>query len=154
LGADFVDPTLRTAFDINSASYGSKQLLTIITQIFWSKSGDILLIEEPEISLHPESQALIQELFAEAVAAHKQIICSTHSPSFILSLSRVIGKKRLSKDDVAVYHVEKGAEGTRTRRLELNDRGFVKGWIPSYIKIENQLFDEWAETLGHNSNSS
>jgi predicted ATPase len=154
LGADFEDPTLRTAFDINSASYGSKQLLTIITQIFWSKPGDILLIEEPEISLHPESQALIQELFAEAVADHKQIICSTHSPSFILSLSRVIGKKLLSKDDVGVYHVEKSPEGTRTKRLELNDKGFVKGWIPSYIKIENQLFDEWAETLGQNSNSS
>lgn len=147
LGADFEDPTLKAVFDMNSASYGSRQLLTIITQIFWSKPSDVLLIEEPEISLHPESQVLIQELFAEAISNNKQIICTTHSPSFILSLSKVIGKKILSKDDVAVYHVEKGTEGTKTRRLQLNDRGFVIGWIPSYIKIENELFNEWAGRL-------
>jgi predicted ATPase len=147
LGADFEDPTLRATFDMNSASYGSRQLLTIVTQTFWSKAGDVLLIEEPEISLHPESQALVQELFAEAVGEGKQIICTTHSPSFILSLSRVIRKEKLSKNDVVIFHVEKGTQGTKTRRLELDDRGFVKGWIPSYISVENELFNEWAEGL-------
>ena len=147
LGADFEDPSLKTIFDMVSASYGSRQLLTIITQIFWSNSGDTLLIEEPEISLHPESQVLIQELFAEAIDDGKQIICTTHSPFFILSLSKVIQKELLSKNNVAVYHVEKKAEGTETRSLELNARGFVKGWIPSYMEIENKLFDEWVEGL-------
>lgn len=147
LGADFEDPHLKTIVDMISASYGSRQLLTIITQIFWSNSGDTLLIEEPEISLHPESQVLIQELFAEAVSDKRQIICTTHSPFFILSLSKVIKQKLLSRNDVAVYHVEKKAEGTKTRLLELNDRGFVKGWIPSYMDIENKLFEEWVEGL-------
>jgi len=147
LGADFEDPRLKKIFDMASASYGSRQLLTMITQIFWSNPGDTLLIEEPEISLHPESQVLILELFAEAVRERKQIMCTTHSPFFILSLSKVIGKKMLSKKDVAVYHVEKGTEGTETRQLELNDRGFVRGWVPSYMDVENKLFNGWAETL-------
>lgn len=147
LGADFEDPRLKTVFDMTSASYGSRQLLTIITQIFWSKSGDTLLIEEPEISLHPQSQVLIQELFAEAVNEGKQIICSTHSPFFILSLSKVVGNNVLSKNDVVIYHVEKGIEGTKTRRLELNDRGFVVGWIPSFMDIENKLFNDWVGNL-------
>lgn len=147
LGADFEDPNLKTIFDMKSASYGSRQLLTIITQIFWCDSDSTLLIEEPEISLHPESQMLIQELFANAVNEGKQIICTTHSPFFILSLSRVIERKILSKNDVAVYHVQKGTEGTETRLLELNDRGFVRGWIPSYMDVENKLFAEWVESL-------
>jgi predicted ATPase len=142
LGADFEDPALKTVFDLASASYGSRQLLTIITQIFWSKIGSTLIIEEPEISLHPDSQMLILELFSKALKDGKQIICTTHSPFFILSLSRVIGKGELSKEDIAIYHVEKKEKGTKTRQLELNDRGFVKGWIPSYMESEDKLFDE------------
>ena len=59
LGADFEDPSLKTVFDLSTASYGSRQLLAIITQIFWSGTGSTLLIEEPELSLHPDSQMLI-----------------------------------------------------------------------------------------------
>lgn len=147
LGADFEDPSLRTMFDLALASYGSRQLLTIIAQIFWSRSGDSIMIEEPEMSLHPESQVLLLELFAEAIRERKQIICTTHSSFFILSLSRAIGKKTLSKENVSLYHTEKGTEGTKTRPLDLDDLGFVKGWIPSYLKVEDELFHEWAEKI-------
>lgn len=147
LGADFQDPRLNTILDITSSSYGSRQLLTMITQILYCNPNSTLLIEEPEISLHPQSQVLVQELFAEAISKGKQIICVTHSPFFILALSKVIRQQKLPKDEVAVYHVEKGSEGTKTRLLELNNRGFVEGWIPSYIDIEKELFSEWVESL-------
>jgi AAA15 family ATPase/GTPase len=147
LGADFQDPNLNAILDMTSSSYGSRQLLTIITQVFFCKPGDTLLIEEPEISLHPESQVLVQELFSEVIDKGIQIICVTHSPFFILSLSKVLRQQKLSKEKVAIYHVEKRSDGTKTRLLELDDRGFVKGWIPSYINIENKLFTEWVEKL-------
>lgn len=105
------------------------------------------MIEEPEISLHPESQVLLQDLLAEAIRDGKQIICSTHSPLLILALSTVIKNRRLSKDDVALYDIEKEKKGTAAKSLQLDDSGFVKGWIPSYIKVEDKLFREWAERL-------
>jgi hypothetical protein len=62
-------------------------------------------------------------------------------------LSKAFGKKVLSKGDVTLYHVEKGTDGTKARLLDLDDRGFVKGWIPSYLKVEEDLFHEWAEKI-------
>jgi predicted ATP-dependent endonuclease of OLD family len=109
--------------------------MTIITQLFWSEPGDLIMIEEPETSLHPEFQVLLQELFAEAVRDGRQIVYSTHSPFLILALSRVIGKGILSRDDIAIYHVEKGDRGTKVKQLRLNDRGFVSGWIPTRILL-------------------
>lgn len=147
LGSDFNDPILKSPLELTFASYGSRQLLTVITQLFWSKPGDTILIEEPEMSLHPESQILLQELFAEAIREGKQIICTTHSPFFILALSKVIRTKKLSKNDVAIYHVEKKKKGTEIKKLELNEQGFVTKWIPSYIDIENELFHEWAKSF-------
>lgn len=147
LGSDYEDPVLKAVLNMALSSYGSRQLLTMITQIFWSEPGDLIMIEEPEISLHPGSQVLLQELFAEAIKEGKQIICSTHSPFLVLALSRVVRDRKISTDDVAVYHVEKTEQGTKVKLLELNERGFIKGWIPSYIKIEDELFREWAESL-------
>lgn len=148
LGSDFNDPIFKTPLELVFASYGSRQLLAIITQLFWSEPGDVILIEEPEMSLHPESQVLLQELFAEIVGEGKQIICTTHSPFFILALSKVVRSRKLSKDDVVIYHVEKKEKGTKIQKLELNEQGFVTKWIPSYIDIENELFREWAKSLG------
>jgi predicted ATPase len=147
LGSDFNDPILKTPLELTFASFGSRQLLTIITQLFWSEPGDTILIEEPEISLHPGSQVLLQELFAEIVGEGKQIICTTHSPFFILALSKIVENKKLSKDDIAVYHVEKKEQGTKIRELELNEKGFLTNWIPSYLKVEDDLFREWAEKI-------
>jgi hypothetical protein len=135
LGSDYEDPVFKTTLNLALASYGSRQLMTIITQLFWSEPGDLIMIEEPETSLHPEFQVLLQELFAEAVRDGRQIVYSTHSPFLILALSRVIGKGILSRDDIAIYHVEKGDRGTKVKQLRLNDRGFVSGWIPTRILL-------------------
>ena len=147
LGSDFIDPVLKTHLNLVLASGGSRQVLSMIVQLFWSEPGDIVMIEEPEMSLHPESQVLLQDLFATAVAEGKQIICSTHSPFLVLALSKVLKNGKLSRDNVVVHHVEKGESGTKIKQLQLNQNGFVTGWIPSYLKVENELFDEWAESL-------
>jgi hypothetical protein len=48
---------------------------------------------------------------------------------------------------VAVYDVKKEKTGSVVKKLELDERGFVTGWIPSYLEVENKLFDEWAKSL-------
>jgi predicted ATPase len=150
LASDFYDYVLEKDFNLALASYGSRQLLAIITQIFWSDPGDVIVIEEPEISLHPESQVLLQEMFAEAVRDGKQIIFSTHSPFLVLSIPKVTKQSQLSVNDVVIYHVEKTKDGTKLRPLELDESGFVRGWIPSYLKVEDDLFREWAEKIESN----
>jgi len=147
IGVDFEDPILKQTFQLSSASYGTRQVLAIITQVLWSKRGDTIMLEEPEISLHPEAQVVLQELFAEVIKEGKQIICSTHSPFLVLALSRVIKKKLLNLNEVAVYHVEKDEEGTRIKHLELNKHGFVVSGVPSFVKVEKELFQEWSESL-------
>ena len=147
VGSDFVDPVLKAHLKLVLASGGSRQALSMIVQLFWSEPGDLIMIEEPEMSLHPESQVLLQDLFATAISDGKQIICSTHSPFLVLALSRVLKTGKLSGNDVAVYHVEKGEAGTKVKQLQLNQHGFVTGWIPSYLRVEDELFDEWAESL-------
>lgn len=147
LGSDYVDDKLNAVFNLAMASHGSKQILSVITQLFWSDPGSIIMIEEPEISLHPDLQAHLAELFAESIIDEKQIIITTHSEFIPLTLSIPIQKGLLKTDDIAIYHVEKGEKGTAIKRLELTSKGYVKGWIPSFAELEERLLKEWMNTV-------
>ena len=145
--SEYLDPSFGVVLNLSSASQGSRQILSVITQLFWSRPGDIIMIEEPEISLHPGSQVLLTELFAEAIAEGKQIIITTHSEFLPLALRRPIKSGLLTLDDIALYHIKKEEEGTIAEKLDLTEDGYVRGWIPSFAEIEEDLLGEWIETV-------
>lgn len=142
----YVDPKLNIPLNLAFASYGSSQILTVIAQLFWSERGDIILIEEPEISIHPKGQAKLPELFTDAIKEGKQIIITTHSGYLPLALGRAL-KRGLKAEDIAVYEVTKDKEGTKVERKEINEKGYIKGWIGSFHDVEEELVKEWAKTL-------
>ncbi len=147
LKSDYVDPVLQTVLETAFASHGSRQALSFITQIFWSKPGSTLVIEEPEISLHPESQTLLPALFAEATRRGVQVIITTHSPFLILALWKPVSEKAISASDIAVYHFEKGEEGSRAKSLELSPDGHLKEWVPSFSAAETKLLKEFIDKV-------
>lgn len=147
LSSDYMDPELRTHLNMALASQGSRQILTIITQLFWSRPGSIIMIEEPEISLHIEAQLELPRMFSDAIKEEKQIIVTTHSEHLILALKPLIVNGELKPEDVAIWHFEKTPEGTKAEKLNLTDKGIVEGWIPSYVKAEGEIIKEWFNTL-------
>jgi predicted ATPase len=147
LEAYFKDQELRIALNSALAGSGARQILPIIVQIFSAGTDSVIMVEEPEISLHPEQQVALHELFATAIEEGKQIICTTHSPFLILALSKVVRKKMIPLEDIAVYHVEKDKKGTHVKELQLDKNGFVKSGIPSFMKTEHELYQEWSESL-------
>ena len=146
LAADFLDRDLKTTVNLAFAGQGSRQILSVITQLFWATPESIIMIEEPEISLHPEAQVKLGELFADAILEDKQIIATTHSHFLLLALSRAV-EKGLKVEDIAVYHVTKGKEGTEAKPVKLSKRGYPLGWPPSYEKVERDIALNWAKDL-------
>jgi len=142
----FIDAELEHPLNLALASFGSSQILTIITQLFWSNEGDIILIEEPEISIHPKGQAMLPELFADAIKEGKQIIITTHSGYLPLALSRALNKG-LKAEDIAVYEVTKDKEGTKVKKKEIDERGYIKGYIDSFYEVEEELAKDWAKSI-------
>ena len=147
-GSDYLDKELKAVLNLALSSSGARQILTVITQLFWSAQGSLLMIEEPEISLHPQAQVDVLEMFAEAINQdNKQIIATTHSHIMLQALGYAVQKGWLERDDIAVYHIEKGKTGTKAKLLPLAKSGYIKQWVPSYTKVEKQLLREWAKTL-------
>ena len=144
----YADDSLDTPLNLTFASSGSRQALPIIVQLFWAAPGSIIMIEEPEISLHPKAQIDVLEMFGEAIKEDKQIIATTHSLFMMQGIGYAVHKGWFEPDQVAVYHVEKKkGTGTVTKRLPVKKTGYIKGWIPSFAKVESAMLREWAKTL-------
>lgn len=147
-GSDYLDKELKAVLNLALSSSGARQILTVITELFWAPTGSLFMIEEPEISLHPQAQIDVLKMFAEAIKQDKkQIIATTHSHIMLQALGYAVHKGWLETDDIAVYHVEKGKAGTKAKLLPLAKSGYIKQWVPSYTKVERQLLREWAKTL-------
>lgn len=142
-----VDPRLKAALEVALSSTGPRQVLTVIAWLFGTKRGSLIIIEEPEIGLHPEFQVKLVEMFAEAIKDGKQVVITTHSSLLLLSLSRPIKRGDLKREDVAIYDVTKDVYGTQITPLELTNEGYIKGWIPSFKKVEQDLMREWVQSM-------
>ncbi len=147
VGSSYVEEQLGTRLNSALSSSGARQILTVITQLFWAAKGSLVMIEEPEISLHPKAQLDVLQMFAEAIREDKQIITTSHSMFMMQGLGYAVHKGWLESDQIAVYHVQKQEGGTEASRLPLGENGYIEGWIPSYTEIERQMLLEWAETL-------
>ncbi|MYC64653.1 MAG: AAA family ATPase [Caldilineaceae bacterium SB0661_bin_34] len=61
---------------------GIVSLLFIVDALYDSKPDQLIVIDEPELSLHPAFQRRLAHLFAE-YAKDRQIVYATHSPHFV-----------------------------------------------------------------------
>lgn len=133
---------------------GVSQLLPIIGELL---AGDhkSVLIEEPEIHLHPALQSEVGDLFIEAAKGEKrkQIIAETHSEHILLRIMRRIrettsntlpeGIPDISADDVSILYVQQEENGYSTvihlRMAE--DGGFIDPWPNGFFEEGyNELF--------------
>ncbi len=137
--AEYMDPQLKMFLNLALASQGSRQVLPVLTQLFWSAPGSLVMIEEPEESLHPDAQVKLIELFADALKDGKQVLTTTHSTLLLLAMSEAVEKEAIKPNDIAIYEITKTSSGTKAKRIPVSDKGILKGWVPSFAKVESRL---------------
>lgn len=74
--------------DIETLSSGEKQILTLFTYLsFNTHNGNLFIIDEPELSLHPKWQEDFLPNVEKLMPANAQLLIATHSPV-------IVGKKK------------------------------------------------------------
>jgi predicted ATP-dependent endonuclease of OLD family len=118
-------------------SDGSKRLFYIISEMLandiYSNHNylDIILLEEPELGVHPHQLHLLM-LFIKEQSRYKQIILTTHSPQVL----DIIDSDEL--DRVIICHYD-SKNGTQLRHLSEKEMSKAK----KYMKEEAFLSDYW-----------
>ena len=124
--------------------YGVGQVLPIVVQALVSDGG-MMLVEQPEVHLHPRLQSAVGDLLIDTVTAGRaQLLVETHSEHLVLRLLRRVREGVLDPADLAILYVDLDDAGSAyVRRLGVDADGDLEdGWPGGF-------FDErLAEVLG------
>jgi energy-coupling factor transporter ATP-binding protein EcfA2 len=124
-----------------------------------AQPNDIIMIDEPELNLHPNNQRIVARIFAKAVNKGFKVILSTHSDYIIKEFNNLIMLNTAATTDLAAISADYGDEidsildkdkigaywfGNNTiEPIEVSDTGFSVKTIDATI---DQL-DNTTETL-------
>jgi predicted ATPase len=74
--------------------FTSSTVKTLFSLVFYlehlAQPGDYLMIDEPELSLHPDNQRNLARVLAKLVNKGVKVVLSTHSPYFVRELNNLI----------------------------------------------------------------
>lgn len=113
-----------------AVGYGVGQLLPVIAQCLLS-SGGMVIVEQPEVHLHPRLQAAVGDLFVDTVnSGRAQLLVETHSEHLVLRTLRRVREGQLRPEDLAILYVDLHDDGAAfIRRLPVSEQGeLVDGW--------------------------
>lgn len=145
------------AVNIVAEGFGTNSLIMLLLQLVSAEQGATVMIEEPEIHLHPKAQAdLAEVLAAEALAGDKQVIMTTHSEHITGRLLTLVAEKTLTPEDLAIYAFEKAAEtGVCTAKpLKISADGGVEGGVRDFFDTNLAEMNRYVEAQFAKLNSS
>lgn len=140
-----VDEDLGVQTNILDIGSGTNQLVSLITQSFFAPSRSVLLVEEPEIHLHPRYQASLADFFIEAQSfGEHQFFLETHSQHLLARLQLRIAEDIIDPAQIGLFFFEKDEDGSKIHQIQIDQAGEVDGGIPEFFE---QDFDDVMERM-------
>ncbi len=87
-----------------STGVGTSLLLPILVSCLLSSKEDVILIENPEIHLHPKAQAFLGDFLAFIAHTGVQVIIETHCEHLIYKLCYNVNQKSIDSSELVFYY--------------------------------------------------
>jgi len=119
-----------TQVGIADVGFGVSQIFPIVLEGLRMDKGNTLLLEQPEIHLHPNLQMQLSDYFISLALSGKNIIAETHSDHIINRLVRRIveDEKHNLKDLIGIYFIKPSEEGSIFEEIEIVDTKGITNW--------------------------
>lgn len=118
--------------DLTMIGVGASQLLPILVASLAASPGSTVLIEQPELHLHPTVQSRLADFFLFA-KPDVRFIVETHSEYLITRIRRRIAEERSRPEEVDVMFAERISGATNVRSLALSDGGDFDEWPEGFF---------------------
>ncbi len=123
--------------------FGLTQILPMVIAALSASKDDLLLIENPEVHLHPAGQAKIGQFLADVARAGVQVVVETHSDHVLNGIRRSVKGKRLAPEEVALHFFKLSSnEAARVLSPALDNSGNIDTWPDGF-------FDQFDKDMNH-----
>jgi len=129
--------------DLPDVGVGVSQVLPVLTQLFYAPAGSIIIMEQPEIHLHPSAQSALADVMIDAIHSREngedrniQLIIETHSEHFLRRLQRRIAEEVVKQEKVAAYFADTTRTPAQLEPLQIDAFGNITNWPDNFFGDE------------------
>ena len=123
--------------------FGNSSLLPIVVAILSAPKGSMVVIENPEVHLHPSAQTRLGRFLATAAHCGIQVFVETHSDHLINGIRKSLIDKVITPEEVALHFIYQDSDDSMVHnddQIFINEKGEMDKW-PSHF------MDEWERSL-------
>ncbi len=121
--------------------FGVSQVLPVVVEALRANSGDLVILEQPEIHLHPRVQAKLADFLLARSLDGVRFLVESHSEYLIKRLCRRKAESEENEwsDTANIYFVE-GSPGEATcKKIEVNEYGEITNWPTGFFDLDEDL---------------
>lgn len=123
--------------------FGLTQVFPIVVAALTAAENDLLLIENPEVHLHPAGQAAMGSFLAEVAAAGVQVFVETHSDHVLNGIRRVVKSQGIKPEMVALHFIRpRDEDGAQVTSPIIDSTGNIDEWPSGF-------FDQFDKDMNH-----
>lgn len=133
--------------DLTHVGVGVSQILPILVMCLLAEPDNILVLEQPELHLHPKVQSKLCDFFIAMSGSNRQCLVETHSEYLInrLRLRIAQGTQERIATESPIYFIEKNDSASTIRKVEINRFGVIQDWPEDFFdqsdrEVEKILF--------------
>ena len=136
--------------NLPNVGVGVSQVLPILVSALLSREKSVLIYEQPELHLHPKTQAMLADFFFSLTLTGRQCIIETHSEHIVNRLRYLAARHRgdvnpISRD-TAIYFASKENEQSQYKKIPINQFGDIEEWPKDFFDQNStmvmNIFDE------------
>ena len=117
--------------------FGVSQVLPALVLLYYVPEGSTVLMEQPEIHLHPAVQSGLADLMLNVAEVRDvQIIVESHSDHLLRRLQRRVAEQKATAEDVKLYFVSSQRGRAQADDLQLNKYGEIENWPTNFFGDE------------------
>jgi predicted ATPase len=124
---------------ITDVGFGVSQILPVLVLCYYVPPGSTILLEQPEIHLHPSVQAELADVFIDAALNRRvQLVIESHSEHLLRRLQRRLAEEDggLTEKDIALYFCSSTESGSAITELDLDMYGEIRNWPGAFFGDE------------------
>ncbi|MBL4284652.1 AAA family ATPase [Vibrio fluvialis] len=129
--------------------FGLTQILPIVVAALAAKKDDLLIIENPEVHLHPAGQSMMGQFLGTVASAGVQIIVETHSDHLLNGVRRAVKSRSLHPEKVNIHYFQpRDIEGSQVASPQIDVEGNISYWPKGFFdqyEVDMNYFAGWGE---------
>lgn len=121
---------------VADVGFGTSQTLPVLVALLTAEEGQLVILEQPEIHLHPRAQAAMAQVLIDAANRGVRVIAETHSALLLLAVQTLVAEDAIAPENVKLHWFQRGSDGaTQITSRDLDKAGTFGDWPEDFGEV-------------------